>query len=59
MGAGDSRRAVVILALAFSHPFETISAMTLLYVAMIPVAIQRFARRAAQDRPTAATPPTE
>ena len=42
--------AVVILVLAFSHPFETISAVTILYVAMIPVAIQRFARRAALDR---------
>lgn len=46
--------AVVILALAFSHPFETISALTLVYVALIPVAIQRFARRAAQDRAAAA-----
>lgn len=42
--------AVVILALAFSHPFETISAVTIAYVALIPVAYQRFQRRAAQDR---------
>ena len=42
--------AVVVLALAFSHPFETISALTLLYVGMIPVAFQRYKRQEAQER---------
>ncbi len=51
--------AVVILALAFSHPFETISAVTLLYVGMIPVAIQRYKRREAQDRAVSPQNPVE
>jgi CDP-diacylglycerol--serine O-phosphatidyltransferase len=42
--------AVVVLALAFSHPFETISALTLLYVGMIPVALQRYKRQEAKER---------
>jgi CDP-diacylglycerol---serine O-phosphatidyltransferase len=39
----------VILALLVSHPFETVSALTLLYAAAIPVAIQRYMRQAALE----------
>jgi CDP-diacylglycerol--serine O-phosphatidyltransferase len=38
---------VVILGLIVSHPFETISALTLVYAALVPVAVQRYMRRAA------------
>lgn len=41
---------VVILALLVSHPFETVSALTLVYVAAIPVAVQRYMARAAQEK---------
>lgn len=41
---------VVILALLVSHPFETVSALTLVYIASIPVAVQRYMRRAALER---------
>jgi CDP-diacylglycerol---serine O-phosphatidyltransferase len=34
---------VLVLSLLVSHPFETISVLTLVYVAAIPVAIRRFA----------------
>jgi len=40
---------VVILWLLVSHPFETVSVLTLIYVAAIPVAIQRYLRRKALD----------
>lgn len=41
---------VMVLALLVSHPFETLSVLTLIYIALIPVAVQRFMARAAQDR---------
>lgn len=41
---------VVILALLVSHPFETVSALTLVYIISIPVAIQRYLRRAAAEK---------
>jgi CDP-diacylglycerol--serine O-phosphatidyltransferase len=41
---------LVILALLVSHPFETVSFLTLIYVAAIPVAVQRYMKRASQDR---------
>lgn len=40
---------VVILWLLVAHPFETVSALTLVYVAAIPVSVQRYLRRRAQD----------
>lgn len=40
---------LVTLALAASHPFETISVLTLVYVALIPVAWQRYRRQDAAD----------
>ncbi|HRE21191.1 MAG TPA: CDP-diacylglycerol--serine O-phosphatidyltransferase, partial [Rhabdaerophilum sp.] len=40
---------VVILWLLVSHPFETVSLLTLVYVAAIPVSVQRYLRRKAQD----------
>lgn len=40
---------VVILWLLVSHPFETVSVLTLIYVVAIPVAIQRYLRRKALD----------
>lgn len=41
---------VVILALLVSHPFETVSVLTLVYVAGIPVAVQRYMKRAALEK---------
>ena len=41
---------VVILALLVSHPFETVSALTLVYVIGIPVAVQRYMKRAAEEK---------
>ncbi len=41
---------VVILALLVSHPLETVSFLTLVYVACIPIAIQRYLRRKAEDQ---------
>jgi CDP-diacylglycerol---serine O-phosphatidyltransferase len=46
--------AVVILALLLSHTFETVSALTLVYVALIPVAIQRYLRHKAAKVPETA-----
>jgi len=43
---------VVVLALLVSHPFETVAALTLVYVVLIPVAIQRYLRRSAEDKAT-------
>lgn len=40
---------VVILALLVSHPFETISALTVLYAALIPVAVRKYRQEAAKD----------
>jgi CDP-diacylglycerol--serine O-phosphatidyltransferase len=45
---------VIVLALLVSHPFETISTLTFLYVAAIPVSVQRFfahARREEAEKP--------
>lgn len=41
---------VVILALLVSHPFETVSLLTLVYVAGIPVAVQRYMQRSALEK---------
>lgn len=40
---------VVILALVVSHPFETISVLTLIYAASIVLSFQRFRRHARMD----------
>lgn len=44
---------VVILWFPVAHPFETVSILTLIYVAAIPVSVQRYLRRKAQDIPAA------
>lgn len=50
--------ALVILWLLVSHPFETVSLLTLLYVASLPVALQRYlARQAAETRGSAPESP--
>jgi CDP-diacylglycerol--serine O-phosphatidyltransferase len=44
---------VVVLALLVSHPFETVSVLTFLYVAAIPVSVQRFFAELRRDEATA------
>lgn len=48
---------VVILWFLVAHPFETVSILTLIYVAAIPVSVQRYLRRKAQDQVAATAPP--
>ena len=46
---------VLILTLFVSHPFETLSVITLLYVAAIPVSIRMYLNHQRADRKAAAT----